>query len=203
MEEGLRQNISPFKVQRYEYTPSKKSSGNWGKFLIVIIVFLLIGSLIFAVTKFGDFSKKEEKNKTLTPTPTEFVFPTDTPTSTPKESPTPKATVVTPTITKSSIDKATGLDRDKLLVVVLNGSGQVGVASKASDALKNLGYKILRIGNAKNYAYENTVIEVKSTKKNYLNLLKKDLSEFYTIGSSSATLDENTNEDAVVIVGKE
>lgn len=203
MEEGSHKNISPFKVQRYEYTPSRKSSGNWGKFLIVIIIFLLLGSLIFTFTKFSDFTKKDQQKKSLTPTPTEFVFPTDTPTPTPKESPTPKAIVSTPTITKGSIDKATGLDRSKLVVVVLNGSGQIGAASKASEALKNLGYQILRIGNAKNYTYENMVIEIKNTKKSYLNLLKKDLAEFYTIGSSSATLTESLSEDAVVIVGKE
>lgn len=201
MEDG-----SAFRAQRYEYVPSKKSSGNWGRFLIFFVAVLILGSVVFAVSKFNEAGKKEKAEKSSLPTPTEFIFPTDTPTPTPKKtevSPTPKTTTPSPTPAKSSTDKVTGLDRSKLSIAVLNGSGVVGAASKASDALKGLGYEVVRAGNAESFTYDSTVIKVKNSKKSYVNLLKKDLGEFYTIGSASAILEESASEDAVIIVGKE
>jgi hypothetical protein len=70
-----------------------------------------------------------------------------------------------------------------------------------SDALKKLGYTVASSGNADNFDYEKTEIQLKSTKKAYLEMLKKDLGDDYTI--SSATSDYAGDADGVVIVGKE
>ena len=131
---------------------------------------------------------------------TEYQFPTDTP-------PPPTGTESNPTVAPTAkavnpIDAATGLDRSTLSVEVQNGSGVTGAASKGSDILKSFGYKVSAIGNADNENYENATIQVKSTKSNYLALLKKDLGFSYTVGTTSADLEPSSTADALVIIGK-
>lgn len=165
--------------------------------IIVLLIFLFVGAIGIGATK---FMPQEEKTKpTSMPTPT-VAFPTDVPTETPEPE---KSPVPTPTTAVSSLDKASGLDRANLTVMVQNGSGVTGAASKASDALKGFGYHVTSIGNAENSDFDKTVIQVKSTKASYVPLLKKDLSTVYAIGSASATLSASASADAVVIVGKE
>lgn len=165
-------------------------------FLAILVVFFFTKDLFFG-------SSKEEEQVKITPTPTEYQFPTDTPA--PSISPAEEAEDedVTPT-TKAvnPIDSATGLDRSKLTIEIQNGSGVTGAAAKASDALKGFGYKISSVGNADNSDYVDVTIQVKSTKSNFLALLKKDLGFSYTVGSTSADLDPSSTTDALVIIGE-
>jgi len=165
-------------------------------FLVIIVVFFLTKSLFF-----GSSKQNEESN--TTPAPTEYQFPTDTPAPSVSPATEEGKTTVSPT-TKAvdPIDKSTGLDRSTLSVRVENGSGVTGAASKASDVLKSFGYKISAIGNAVNENYEGAAIQVKSSKSNFLALLKKDLGFSYTVGSASADLDSSSTADALVIIGK-
>lgn len=196
----------------YVYESSRKGSSNNKRVLFIVGgIIILIALVAFAVIATGG---KGEGEKTLTPTiaeptstpipsPSQTPTPTEgktTPTVTPKASPTPAKGTPTPTGT-SSTDKTSGLDRANLKVAVLNGSGEAGAATKASDALKKLGYDVVSSGNADNFDYTDTQIQVKSTKKTYLSLLKSDLSGTYTIGSATADY-TGTSADAVVIVGK-
>ena len=175
------------------------------KFLIFFIVSILIIVGVFIGFRFfGSKTEKTEVSNTK-PTPTEFQLPTDT--STPEASPTAKPTAVlsptlTPEPTVNPVDKSTGLDRSKLTVEVQNGSGVVGAAKKAADALKELGYVISSTGNADNYEYSNVTIQVKSGKNNFLSLLQKDLGSSYTVGTASADLTATSSAAALVIVGK-
>lgn len=190
--------------------PFKKTSKKGKRIILIAIIFLvLLGAGAFSFKTFIGGVSNDEKNK-ITPTPTEFIFPTDTPVPTeiqeettptkePKKTPTP-----TPTLkpTSNPVDKATGFDRSELSVEVKNGGGVRGVAGKMADVLRGLGYNIASTGNADNFDYENTVIEVKSEKSKYLQLLKSDLSSSYTIGTTSSSLSASSSADAVVIVGK-
>ena len=97
---------------------------------------------------------------------------------------------------------AANLDRTKITIRVENGSGQAGVAGKASDFLKGKGYNVASTGNADNYKYTDATIKVKSSTSAYLNILKKDLSEKYTISSTSSDLPKDSTADAVIIIGK-
>lgn len=101
----------------------------------------------------------------------------------------------------SPVDSS-GLDRSKLSVVVQNGSGIEGVAGKAANILKELGYNIASTGNADNYDYQGVTIKVKKEKGNFLDLLKKDLSKVYTVSVSSSDLASDSPTAAVVIIGK-
>lgn len=192
--------------QQFPASTSSKRPSGFSRLVFIIIALAILGGIVFGAYKFlGSRGKKEEAS--VTPTPTEFVFPTDTPapTPTPEVKPSPSISPTktpTPKPSINPIDKTTGLDRSKLSIEILNGSGTAGVAKKAADILKNLGYSVTSTGNADNFNYETTTIEVKSTKSDYLVLLKKDLTNSYSIGTSSSTLSASVSADARIIVGK-
>lgn len=196
MEETTSQEISHSR-RSYLYDTSKSGNNSKKLFIIVgiIILILAIGGVVFAVNK----SNKKEV-VTPTPTPTQQPTPTEEPSPTPTISGTPTPTKkVTPT--PSKISDSTTIDRSKLTIAIQNGGGVPGAGNKMSAKLKDLGYVVASTGNADSFDYDKTVIQVKSTKKEYLDLLKKDLSSDYTLGTTSATLTSGTA-DAVVIVGK-
>lgn len=191
----------PVQPQSYPFPPS--SSRRSRRLFPLIALLLLVFLLIFVAARFIG-SRKGQTKVALTPSPTEVIFPTDTPVPTEVLSPTVKPTSTpTPKPTVNPVDKATGLDRSTLSVSVLNGSGTAGVAGKASDLLKALGYRVVSTGNAASFDLVTTTIDVKSAKSEFLPLLKKDLSSSYTIGTTSATLSATASADAVLTVGKQ
>jgi len=194
MEESLVQ--SP--VSQFNY-PTSPPSNKSKKFLKIVIFAAILVALIWGVQKLFFGQSQEKKPVAVTPTPTEYQFPTDTPI--PTANPTREPTTA-PTKAVNPVDASTGLDRSTLSVEVQNGSGEVGVASKGSDVLKSFGYKVIATGNADNFDYQGTQIKVKSTESNFLALLKKDLGFSYTVGSASADLTSSSTADALVIIGK-
>lgn len=182
----------------FQMQPQEKGSR---RFALLVLVVIILGVVVFSGVRFIGSRVKKEVKPTPTPTLVQSV-PTDTPTPT-GGSPTPKSSpTLTPKPTANPVDSASGLDRSSLSVEVKNGGGVAGAAGKASDFLKNLGYKVVSVGNADNFDYRSIVIEVKSAKSSLLSLLKKDLSVSYTIGSTSADLSATSSADALVIVGK-
>lgn len=185
-------------INQFNYAPEIPKKPK--KFIYLLILLVIVVGFLLTRNLFSKSGK--EKEVPVTPTPTEFQFPTDTPapTITPESGVT--ATVTPTTSSVNPVDKATGLDRSKLTVEVQNGSGETGVAGKGSTVLKGFGYKVVSTGNADNFDYVNATIKVKSTKANYLALLKKDLGFSYTVGSASADLSSDSSADALVIIGK-
>ena len=173
------------------------------RFALLVLVVIILGVVVFFGVRFVGSRAKKEVAPTPTPTLVQSV-PTETPTPPPTGgSPTPKSSpTTTPKPTANPVDPASGLDRSDLSVEVKNGGGVAGAAGKVSDFLKNLGYKVVSVGNADNFDYQSVVVEVKSAKSSFLSLLKKDLSTSYTIGSTSADLSATSSADALVIVGK-
>lgn len=204
MEEDQKEEIfqSP---PEYQSRLSKSGNGSSAKrYITVIISVIVIVIVILGVFRFISGSNESESD--LTPTPTEEVFPTEEPTPTEEVTPSPTEKVTPTTAPKPSVnpvDKSSGLDRSKLSVHILNGSGVAGASKKASDLLEGLGYNVIQLGNAENFDFATTEIRVTSTGSKYLSLLKKDLSGTYTIGSTDGTPPADTKADAVVIVGKE
>ncbi|MEK9143786.1 MAG: LytR C-terminal domain-containing protein [Patescibacteria group bacterium] len=92
--------------------------------------------------------------------------------------------------------------RSDIKVQVLNGGGTPGSAGKAKTFLEEKGYSVADVGNTPEYTYAKTEILVKSGKDAYLEFLKADLADEYTIGTAAATLPEDIAFDAQVIVGK-
>lgn len=193
----------------YIYESSKNTGNKKRVILIILGIIILVALVAYAAIATGGKGESEQnltptltQQSSITPTPT-IAAPSPSkslPTPKPKASPTPKAT---PTTAKGTPTPTTvgGLERSNLKVAVQNGSGIAGAATKASNALKKIGYDVVSSGNADNFEYTDTTIQVKSTKKGYLDMLKKDLSEMYTIGSATSDY-TGTDADAIVIVGK-
>ncbi|HVZ67297.1 MAG TPA: LytR C-terminal domain-containing protein [Patescibacteria group bacterium] len=189
-----------------------RSSGSLKRYGVIVFAIVVLGLVIFGVTRFFGGASDNKTATNETPTPTIEMLPTDTPTPTEEVTPTTavsptKGATATPAPTKastgSSVDKATGLDRAKLSIHVLNGSGTAGASKKMSDFLEGLGYNVIQIGNADNFDYTSTEIQVSSDKSDYIALLKKDLSSDYTVGKTSGTPPSDEQADAIVIVGKQ
>ena len=182
-----------------------KSSSSAKKYLVMIILIIVVGILIFGITRiFSGDQSNEDSN--ITPTAAPQVFPTEepTPTETPDTTPTKEPTKTpTPKPTVNAIDSATGLDRSKLSIQILNGSGIAGAGKSASDLLENLGYNVIQVGNAETFDFEKTTIKIKSAEDKFLALLKKDLSSEYSVGTTSADLASSSNPDVIVTIGKE
>ena len=141
----------------------------------VIGVVVAIGAIIIATSR-GSI-KMPTIGITPTPTPTEQPMPTATPTP--------------------AVDKTT------LKIQVLNGSGIAGEANKMKALLEEKGYTVEGTGNAKSYEYEQTEIQVTADNEAFISILTTDLTGSYVVGSTSATLKDSLQYNAVVIVGKE
>lgn len=184
-----------------QFTPAPRKINKRFLYLLGLIIFLMVA---FAGYRLLGSQTSPNQNTSQTPTPTEFVIPTDTPTPA-EETPTPTVEPTdtpTPKPTQNPIDSATGLDRSKLSVTVQNGSGEAGVAKKGADFLTNLGYDVSAPSNADKDDYTGATIQVKAGNSQYLDLLKNDLGKEYTVSSSSSDLADSFSTDALVIIGK-
>lgn len=185
--------------------PSKRKINKRFVYLVIVILFLLVAFFGFKFLGSSENADINNQPAVLTPTemPTSTPEPTITESLTPTESPTPTTTKTpTPVPTLNPVDQSTGLDRSDLNVTVQNGSGEAGVAGKASDILKHLGYDVSGTGNADNFDYTGVTVKVKASQSDFLNLLKNDLNKEYTVSASSSNLDNSFSTDALVIIGK-
>lgn len=173
-----------------EQTASKSKAV--GIFLIALLVILGVVGGLYLLGRNKSTDTKSQVSVTKAPSPTKE--PTETPSATPSGSITPSAK-----LTPSPSGTSTNLDRSKLGVAILNGSGVAGAASKTSATLKALGYTIGAITNADQFTYTGITVVVKKAKKDYGDLLKKDLSGQGTV---TVTVDDTIGTDAQVIVGK-
>jgi hypothetical protein len=198
---GMEDSSFQSPINQFNYSASEMPKKPKKFVYVVILLVILVG---FFLTRNLFFkSAKQTEQPTITPAPTEFQFPTDTPAPSVSPSEETDESDVTPTAKAvNPVDALTKLDRSTLSVEVQNGSGVTGAAAKGSNVLKSFGYKVSSVGNADNDNFENVTIQVKSTKANFLALLKKDLGFSYTVGSTSADLDSSSTADALVIIGK-
>lgn len=109
----------------------------------------------------------------------------------------------TPTPTPAPTPAPAAVKREDVSLQVLNGGGTPGAAGKMKKLLEDKGYSVKDVGNTDEYSYTKTEILVKSGKEAYLSLLKNDLKDTYSLGTSSATLPADASYDVRVIAGKE
>jgi hypothetical protein len=117
-----------------------------------------------------------------------FTKPTDTPTPT-----------VEPTMTPTPTPK---LERSEIKVKVLNGGGVPGKATVVKNLLKEKGYEEILTGNADDFDYETTEIQVKKDGANFGELMKADIKD-NSASPKITALDEDEAPDVVVIIGKD
>jgi hypothetical protein len=117
--------------------------------------------------------------------------------SSPTVTPTPS---LTPTLTPTpTIDS--NLKRSNIKVSVQNGTDKAGYAKEIASFLEEKGYKNVARGNADKSDYENTIIKIKTTAKNYLPLLQQDIKEKLNTPKVEV-LDESDKYDIIIILGK-
>lgn len=93
--------------------------------------------------------------------------------------------------------------RTDIKVNVLNGGGTPGAGGRMKAFLESKGYNVVSVGNTEEYTYEQTEILAKTGMSHVITLLTDDLKAEYTLGTSSASVEESADYDAQVIVGKE
>lgn len=150
----------------------KRGGGKKKTLLLLVITLLVVGGLVYLL-KGRLLGTKEETSPSPSPTIAE-----ETPTPTP-----------TPSI-----------DRSKFSVDILNGSGKTGLAASVSAKLKDLGYKTGKTANATNSAFTRTQVLAKSSAKDVVNILIKDLSPDYD-ATSGGLLQDSAASDLEVIIG--
>ncbi len=113
------------------------------------------------------------------------------------QAPTPTATVVvnsTPVPTPIA-------DLSTFKVSVLNGNGGIGVASKLKAIIEKVGFKVSYTGNADNFNFTDTLIQVKSTvPDSVVTTLKNSLADTYSVKIGDP-LDAASPYDIVITVG--
>lgn len=161
------------------YQESQEKNAKWLWFLIVLII---IGALVFAYIRgIGPFAnlKSESKQAATSPTPLRLSTP----------SPTPEAT------------SESKLDKSEPKIRVLNGSGTAGVASAVKNLLEGKGWKVASVGNADAFDFDQTVLKFKSSFKNFEKALTGDLSDDYSVITSSESLEATDSADIEITVG--
>jgi len=148
----------------------------------LIFVFSFLASLAF-------FTLISKSNLNLSLPSINFKLPqkaTPTPTAKPLPSPTPTLAI----------------KKEELKVKILNGSGTPGKANELKSLMQKLDYQDIVTGNADNYDYETSVIQVKKTNEAAFSLLRNDLKE-YIANPQGETLDEKETADVVIIIGQD
>lgn len=180
----------PYPTVTAQKKPKRFSFVIWVILLFVIVGCIGGGLLLFKQQSSGATEESPQGNNATitlssTPSPTEM----QTPASPSQGGPTPTASA--------------SAKKKEITVQVWNGSGKSGAASLMKELLEEKGYTVKSTGNAPSFSKDQTAIYVKKSKKDYLDLLKNDIGEKYSLGTTSATLDESLGFDARVIVGEE
>ncbi len=156
-----------------EVKPKKK--GKLLTILLIVLVILAIGGGVFLFTKVRGGKKSGAES---TPTPAPEIAQEPTPISEPE------------------------LERGDLTIQVQNGTGEPGAAGDGKDFLEELGYEKVETGNAPSYNYKESEISLKEEKSDYFDLLYADLNTEYLVSSESSVLEEDSDYDAVIVLGK-
>ncbi len=154
--------------------PSKSKSSRKPIILVVILIMLLIVGFLL-------FKNKSSIKKMVMGAPT----PTPTPIQTPQPTPTPQLLI-----------------RSDWSFEVLNGSGVTGLAKKIADQIKNLGYSVIKTGNADKQNYAQTQILLKSDFKDKADLVISDIKDIIKVASYAGELKDSTA-SARIIIGKD
>ena len=85
-------------------------------------------------------------------------------------------------------------------IIILNGSGKNGVATRASDLLKIEDFTITKTGNADKFSYDETIIYYKDNKK-LANSVKKILGKGKIV--QQAEKYQNIEPDVLIVIGKD
>lgn len=179
--EGRGENEDIGKIeQAKEESPQSKVN------IKLVVIITVVSALVAAIVSGGVYvylSGAESLEKPLEATPAPVVLETPAVTASPSPSPEP-------------------VDVSKVTVRVLNGSGKIGAAGAGEDVLVRAGFKVGSTGNADNYNFKKTVIQIKTgVPAQVVELAKKALEESdYTV-EVGGVLPASSDYDMIVTVG--
>jgi len=161
-------------------TPAIKKTFNIKKEWLIFFVSFILSFLFFIFISNIKIKTKLPSlfTKSILPAPTTTPLPSFTPTPT------------------------TAINKEKIRIKILNGSGIPGKASSVKDILKEKGYQEILTGNADSFEYEQTEISVKKEKTNLLAIIKEDLKKYVSSFKVTALSEEDPS-DIIVIIGKD
>lgn len=110
--------------------------------------------------------------------------------------PTITPTPVPPTPTPS-------FKKEELKIKVLNGSGTVGKATEVKNLLKDKGYQEIVTGNADNYDFTKTVIQVKKSLVGAGKVVASDLKDSVSSPKIDNTLSDDETSDVIITIGSD
>lgn len=163
--------------------PSFSLSGMPVKEFIIFLLSFGLSFAVFIAASRGSISKLSFPKSFSIP------FAQTKPSATP--TPTPVKPTVTPTV---------AITKDEIKLKVLNGSGTAGKATEVKNILAKKGYGEILTGNADNFDYTTTEIQVKKTKPGLGEMIKNDI-KANTTKVKITILNEDSAADAVVIFG--
>ena len=115
----------------------------------------------------------------------------------------PAEQIITPTVEPPTPTPTPAFTREELKIKILNGSGTKGKAGVVKDVLTEKKYLEIVTGNADNFDYKITEIQVKKTKKEAADYILEDLKDYTQQPTVSETLDDKELPDVVIIVGQD
>lgn len=162
-------------IEEIDNTDDNPSNITWILIPGIMLLGALLGGIIFYQNKVTDQEGEE---------------PTSLPTQVSEASPTPTATPVSENV-----------DLEKYTLVLQNGSGIKGEATKVKDLLVKAGFKVGTTGNASSFDYTSTIVKAKEgTDSGFITKLKEVLGESYKLGKDEV-LKSSSTDDIVIIIG--
>ncbi|GEM_PF-6795275 len=114
---------------------------------------------------------------------------------------TPVPTTSTENLINQTPAPTPNIDVSTYKVSVLNGNGGIGVATALKNIIEKVGFKVTYTGNADNFNFTDTLVQVKSSVlANVVAKLKDSLSSNYSIRVGDI-LSPESNFDIVITVG--
>ena len=112
-------------------------------------------------------------------------------------------TKATPTPTKApepTVTPTPSIKKEDIKIKILNGSGTRGQATEIKSLLQKAGYGEILTGNADNFDYKKSELQIKKSKPEIAAMLKQDLKGHVDLFTET-TLDEKEAADIVFIFG--
>jgi len=107
---------------------------------------------------------------------------------------------ISPTMIPPTPKPTIAIQKETYKIKVLNGSGTKGKASEVKDILKENKYQDIITGNADNFDYTTTEINIKKSKIEIRDYLIKELND-YVSKPKIGTIDEAESADVIIIIG--
>jgi len=186
-------NFSISKISRAKSTQSKKGRSPLKYFIFVLLIlFLAAGLFLFWPNLKEMFLNITQGQKVAAPPKVATAASI------------PKSKEATPAAEKKAATASPQLQEEikksDFKIQVLNGTGKAGAASGARDFLVAKGYNVVNVGNASNFNYQTSFVQVKQSKQQITDLLTNDLKERYTV-TVGLPLAEGTPFDIIIIIG--